>query len=111
MDRYNTNPFMVLDIPQGWHVGSVDVTFAGASSIHTLNLSVHSAECLSTNTDRTTFSLVSIEATKKVSMTLTTLACGRYFRINMTSAQPLYLTIIEMFGTSRYIITDRRKIG
>ena len=36
-------------------------------------------------------------------MNFTTLACGRYLRINMTSAQPVYLERIEVLGTSRYI--------
>ena len=99
--RGNTNPFMVLDIPQGWCVGSVEMTFA--RSIPTLSLSVHSAERLSGNTDRTIFSLVRIEATNQVSMTLTTLTRGKYLRINMISAQPLILTMIEVFGTSRFI--------
>ena len=51
-----TNPFVVLDIPKGWCVGSVEMTLRAPSSIPTLSLSVHSAERLSTTTDRTTFS-------------------------------------------------------
>ena len=41
------------------------VPWAGASSIPTLSLSVHSSECLSNNTDRTIFSLVSIRLLTK----------------------------------------------
>ena len=100
------NPFVVLDIPQGWCVGSVRMTFVAPGDIPTLNLSVHSAERLSTNTDRTMFSLVSEEDTRLAVMNLTTLARGKYLRINMTSTGRLYLREIEVFGTSRYIVTD-----
>ena len=55
----NINPFVVLDISKGWCVRSVKLTFISPSSTPTLSLSVHSAESLSTNTDRTMFSLVS----------------------------------------------------
>ena len=106
----NTNPFVVLDIPQGWCVGSVKMTFRAPGSIPTLSLSVHSAERLSTNTDRTMFSLVSEEGTGLVVMNLTTLAHGKYLRINMTSTGRLYLEEIEVFGTSRYTFTDIRNL-
>ena len=108
--RGNTNPFVVLDIPQGWCVGSVEIMFVAQSSIPTLSLSVHSAERLSTNTDRTMFSLVSEEGTRLVVMNLTTLARGKYLRINMTSTERLYLREIEVFGTSRYTFTDTRNL-
>ena len=106
----NINPFVVLDIPQGWCVESVKMTFIAPSSIPTLSLSVHSAERLSTNTDRTMFSLVSEEGTRLVVMNLTTLARGKYLRINMTSTGRLYLNEIEVFGTSRYTFTDTRNL-
>ena len=99
-------PFVVLDVPQGWFVGNVKMTFVPPSNIPMLSLSVHSAERLSTNTDRTMFSLVSEEGTRLVVMNLTTLACGKYLRINMTSTGRLYLNEIEVFGTSRYTFTD-----
>ena len=108
--RGNTNPFVVLDIPQGWCVGSVKMTFRAPGGIPTLNLSVHSAERLSTNTDRTVFSLVSEAGTRPVVMNLTTLAHGTYLRINMTSTERLYLSEIEVFGTSRYTFTDTRSL-
>ena len=95
------NPFVVLDIPQGWCVGSVKMTFVHPSTIPALSLSVHSAERLSTNTDRTMFSLVSEAGTTPVVMNLTTLARGKYLRINMTLTGRLYLREIEVFGTSR----------
>ena len=100
----NANPFVVLDIPQGWCVGSMEMTFLVTGGIPTLNLSVHSAERLSTNTDRTMFSTVAhnrVEGGTLVVMNLTTLACQRYLRINMTSGRALYLTEIEVFGTSK----------
>ena len=106
----NTNPFVVLDIPQGWCVGSVEMTFVAPSSIPTLSLSVHSAERLSTNTDKTVFSIVSEEGTRLVVMNLTALARGKYLRINMTSTGRLYLGEIEVFGTSRYTFTDTRNL-
>ena len=106
----NTNPFVVLDIPQGWCVGSVEMTFIAPSGIPTLSLSVHNAELLSTNTDRTVFSIVSEEGTRLVVMNLTTLARGKYLRINMTSTGRLYLREIEVFGTSRYTFTDTRNL-
>ena len=106
----NTNPFVVLDIPQGWCVGSVEMTFGNSGSTLTLSLSVHSAERLSTNTDRTMFSIVSEEGTTPVVMNLTTLARGKYLRINMTSTGRLYLREIEVFGTSRYTFTDTRNL-
>ena len=99
--RRNTNPFVVLDIPQGWCVGSVKMTFVAPSSIPDLSLSVHSAERLSNNTDRTLFSLVSEEGTTPVVMNLTTLARGKYLRINMTSTGRLYLNEIEVFDTGK----------
>ena len=106
----STNPFVILDIPQGWCVESVRMTFGNLSSIPALSLSVHSAERLSTNTDRTMFSLVSEEGTTPVVMNLTTLAPGKYLRINMTSTERLYLREIEVFGTSRYTFTDTRDL-
>ena len=102
----NTNPFVVLDIPQGWYVESVKMTFG----IPVPSLSVHSAESLSTNTDRTMFSLVSEEGTTPVVMKFITLARGNYLRINMTSTGRLYLREIEVFGTSRYTFTDTRNL-
>ena len=104
------NPFVVLDIPQGWCVGSVKMTFVAPSSIPALSLSVHSAERLSTNTDRTVFSLVSEAVTRLAVMNLTTLTSGKYLRINMTSTGRLYLREIEVFGTSRYTFTDTRNL-
>ena len=104
------NPFVVLDIPQGWCVGSVRMTFVAPSSIPALSLSVHSAEHLSTNTDWTAFSLVSEEGTRLVVMNLTTIASGKYLRINMTSTGRLFLREIEVFGTSRYTFTDTRNL-
>ena len=98
------NPFMVLDIPRGWCVGSVKMTFLISGSIPTLSLSVHSAERLSNNTDKTMLSTVredSIQGSTRVVMSLTTLACGRYLRINMTSDQILLLTEIEVLDTSK----------
>ncbi len=102
------NPFVVLDIPQGWCVGSVKMMFVVPSSIPALSLSVHSAERLSTNTDRTAFSLVSEAVTRLAVMNLTALASGKYLRINMTSTGRLFLKRIEVFGTSRYTFTDTR---
>ena len=105
------NPFVVLDIPQGWCVGSVKMTFVAPSSIPTLSLSVHSAERFSTNTDRTMFSLVSEDGTRLVVMNLTALAHGKYLRINMTEKTGrLYLREVEVFGTSRYTFTDTRNL-
>ena len=104
------NPFVVLDISQGWCVGSVEMTFVHPSSIPALSLSVHSAERLSINTDRTVFSLVSEGGTRLVVMKLTALARGKYLRINMTSTGRLYLNEIEVFGTSRYTFTDTRNL-
>ena len=106
----NINPFVVLDIPQGWCVESVKMTFRAPGGILTLSLSVHSAERLSNNTDRTMFSLVSEEGTTPVVMNLTTLAHGKYLRINMTSTGRLYLNEIEVFGTSRYTLTVTRNL-
>ena len=108
--KVKTNPFVVLDIPQGWCVESVRMTFVAQSSIPALSLSVHSAERLSTNTDRTMFSLVSEAVTRLVVMNLTTLASGKYLRINMTSTGRLFLREIEVFGTSRYTFTDTRNL-
>ena len=104
------NPFVVLDIPQGWCVGSVRMTFGNLGSIPDLSLSVHSVERLSTNTSRTMFSLVSEEGTTPVVMNLTTLPSGKYLRINMASTGRLYLREIEAFGTSRYTFTDTRNL-
>ena len=106
----NTYPFVVLDIPQGWYVESVKMTFGNLGSIPVPSLSVHSAESLSTNTDRTVFSLVSEEGTTPVVMKFITLARGNYLRINMTSTGRLYLREIEVFGTSRYTFTDTRDL-
>ena len=102
----NANPFVVLDIPQGWCVGSVKMTFLVTGGIPTRSLSVHSAERLSTNTSRTMFSTVAHNRLEggtgtRVVMSLANLTCGRYLRINMTSGRDLYLTEIEVFGTSK----------
>ena len=86
------------------------MTFRAPGGIPTLNLSVHSAGHLSTNTDRTMFSLVSEVVTRPVVMNLTALARGKYLRINMTSTGRLYLGEIEVFGTSRYTFTDTRNL-
>ena len=101
-----TTPFVVLDIPRGWCVGSVKMTFLVNGGIPTLSLSVHSAERLSTNTSRTMFSTVAHNRLEggtgtRVVMSLANLTCGRYLRINMTSGRDLYLTEIEVFGTSK----------
>ena len=108
------NPFVVLDIPQGWCVGSVKMEFLIAGNIQALSLSVHSAERLSTNTDRTMFSLVSgknINGRKLAVINLTTLACGRYLRINMITMGLFYLAEIEVLGTSRYTFTDHQELA
>ena len=100
----NTNPFVVLDIPRGWCVGSVKMTFLVSGSIPTVRLSVHGAQRLSNNTDRTMFSIARkdrIQGTTRVLMSLTALACGRYLRINMASAQIILLTEIEVLDTSK----------
>ena len=105
-----TNPFMVLDIPQGWCVGIVKMTFSpNPSRFPALSLSVHSAERLSNNTDRTMFSIVSAEGSRQVVMNLTTLACGRYLRINMTSTHRLSLSELKCLAqVCRYTFTDTR---
>ena len=108
----NTNPFMVLDIPQGWCVGSVEMTFLTGSSIPNISLSVHSAEHLSNNTDRTMFSdSFSDGSNRHIMMNLTTLTCGRYLRINMTSTHRISLEGFEVLGTSRYTFTDHQELA
>ena len=105
------NPFVVLDIPQGWCVCSVKIAFR--AHIPTLSLSVHSAERLSTNTDRTMFCKAvdrGNPARAVVMMNFTTLAHVKYLRINMTLTGRLYLREIEVFGTSRYTFTDTRTL-
>ena len=105
---------MVLDIPQGWCVGSVEMTFPNITNsvIPTLSLSVHSAERLYSNTDRTAFSIVSEEGSTKVVLSLTPRAHGRYLRIDMTfdSAKNVYLQKIEVLGTSRYTSTEHQDL-
>ena len=106
----NTNPFVVLDIPNGWCVGSVEMTFRAPGSTPALSLSVHSAEHLSTNTDRTIFCKAidnGDSRTPVVMLNFTALAHGKYLRINMTSTGRIYLTEIKVFGTSKcvYILT------
>ena len=103
-----TNPFVVLDIPQGWCVGSVKMTFL-FTVIPTPSLSVHSAERLSNNTDRSMFQSVRKEShqfRKRVLMNLTTLACGKYLRINMTDQNIIFLAEIEVFNTSKRTLTE-----
>ena len=100
----NTNPFVVLDIPQGWCVGSVVMTFQ--THIPALSISVHSSERLSNNTDMSMFSIVSEAGSTPVVVNFTTLASGRYLRINMTLRMAteddyFFLTEIEVFGTSK----------
>ena len=98
-----THAFVVLDLPQGWCVGSVKMTFL-YNDIPTLSLSVHNSERLSNNTDRTMFSNVSKESTpvtKQVVMNRTALVCGKYLRVNITTQQDrvIFLAEIEVFGT------------
>ena len=110
----DANPFVVLDIPQGWCVGSVKMEFLIGGNIPTLSLSVHSAERLSTNARRTMFSLVSgmnINGRKLAVINLTTLARGRYLRINMITMGLFYLAEIEVLGTSRYTFTDHQEFA
>ena len=105
------NPFVVLEIPQGWCVWSVKIAFRARGSIPALSLSVHSAERLSTNTDRTMFcKAIDRGNPAVVMMNFTTLAQVKYLRINMTSTGRIYLTEIEVFGTSRYTFTDTRTL-
>ena len=80
---------MVLDIPLGWCVESVKIMFVDDTNIPVLSLSVHSAERLSNNTDKTMFSIVSEDSTTPVVMNNT--SCELYLRINMTSASLLFL--------------------
>ena len=110
--RGDTNPFMVLDIPQGWCVGSAEMTFQllTNSTIPSLSLSLHSAERLSSNTDRTAFSTVIAEGSRQVVLNLTPPARGRYLRIDMTSAQTVYLQEIEVLGTSRCTSTGHHEL-
>ena len=54
------------------------------TNIPVLSLSVHSAERISNNTDKTMFSIVSEDSTTPVVMNNT--SCELYLRINMTSA-------------------------
>ena len=106
-----TNPFVVLDIPRGWCVGSVKMTFLYAD-IPTLSLSVHSSERLSNNTYRTMFSNVSKEGThgsRQVVMNLTTLACGKYLRVNMTHEKTIFLAEMEVFGTGKCTLTEHQE--
>ena len=109
----NTNPFMMLDIPRGWCVGSVKMTFSNGSSIPNISLSVHSAERLSNNTDRTMFSDSDFSdgSNRHIMMNLTTLTCGRYLRINMTSTHRISLEGFEVLGTSRYTFTDHQELA
>ena len=95
----NTNPFVVLDIPQGWCVGSVVMTFQ--RNIPALSFSVHSSGRLSNNTNRTMFSNVSEAGDTPVVVNFTALACGRYLRINMTGGQSYVLTEIEVSDTGK----------
>ena len=104
---------MVLDIPQGWCVGSVEMTFQllSDSAIPTLSLSLHSAEGLSSSTDRTAFSIVSEEGNRQVVLNLTPPAHGQYLRIDMTAAQTVYLQEIEVLGTSRCASTEHQELA
>ena len=88
------------------------MTFISLGSIPALSLSVHSAERLSTNTDRTMFCRADFRhsRTQFVMLNFTALARGKYLRINMTSTGRLYLREIEVFGTSRYTFTDTRNL-
>ena len=107
-----THPFVVLDIPQGWCVGSVKMTFLYDEIPTLVSLSVHSSERLSNNTDRTMFSNDSkegIHATTQVVMNLTTLACGKYLRVNMTHEKTIFLAEMEVFGTGKCTLTEHQE--
>ena len=78
---------MVLDIPLGWCVESVKIMFVDDTNIPVL--SVHSAERISNNADKTMFSIVSEDSTTPVVMNNT--SCELYLRVNMTSASLLFL--------------------
>ena len=86
------------------------MTFVHPSSTPTLSLSVHSAERLSTNTDRTMFTLVSDNGRTPVAVNFTKLAHGKYLRINITATGNLNLLGIELIDTSRYTFTDTRNL-
>ena len=103
---------MVLDIPRGWCVGSVKMTFLYDNIPTLVSLSVHSSERLSNNTHRTMFSNDSkegIHATTQVVMNLTTLACGKYLRIDMTAERTIFLAEIEVFDTGKRTLTEHQE--
>ena len=54
--------------------------------------------------------LINEKGTMSVVVNFTTVACGKYLRINMTSTRRLYLTEIKVIGTSRYTFTDTRNL-
>ena len=95
----NISPFVVLDIPQGWCVGSVKMDFSATGQIMTpsINITVHNMTQLSNNS--LTVHAMHSGGIQNVSvvLNLTSLVCGRYLRINMSSSARVLLVEIAAF--------------
>ena len=104
----NTNPFVVLDIPQGWCVGSVRMEFntAGNRMTPSINVSVHNMIQLSNNSLTVQAMHSGGTEVPSVVLNLTSLTCGRYLRIDMSSSTFVLLTEIAVFGECSMCIVD-----
>ena len=94
------SPFVVLDIPQGWCVGSVRMEFNTAGSRLTpfVNVTIHNMTQLSNNSLTVQAMYSGGTEDPSVVLNLTSLTCGRYIRIDMSSSTIVILTEIAVFG-------------
>ena len=103
----NISPFVVLDIPQGWCVGSVKMDFitTGQSMTPSINVSIHNMTRLSNNSHTVQAMHSSGTEDPSVVLNLPSLTCGRYLRIDMSHSKRVLLTEIAVFDVGECSMT------
>ena len=93
-------PFVVVNIPQGWCVGSVRMEFITAATRLTpfINISIHNMTQLSNNTFTAQAMSSGGTDNSSVVLNLTPLTCGKHLRIDMSNSAQVVLTKIVVSG-------------
>ena len=95
---FGISPFVVLDIPQGWCVGSVKMDFFITNQrTPSINIIVHNMTQLS-NYTFTVQAMHSGGTNASLVLNLPSLTCGRYLRIDMGHSARVILAEISVFG-------------